>query len=89
MEITLIPIIEKMQQRAKTCETASKDATEESLTGEASLRAKNEHDASAWMIKSKVWQEAEALVREWAEPPKLLSDESGLAGSARLSPFKP
>ena len=63
METTLTPIIEAMQQRAKTCETASKDATEESLTGEASLREKNEHDASEWMVKAKVWQEAEAVVR--------------------------
>lgn len=59
----LTPIIEALQQHAKTCETASADATEESLTGEASLREKNERDAMVWLIKSQVWQEAVEVVR--------------------------
>ena len=72
MPTSLTQILEAMQQHAKTCETASKDATEESLTGEASLREKNEQAASEWMLKSKVWLEAEAVVRGIVEPPKLI-----------------
>ena len=66
----LTGLFEAMQQRARTCETASHDATEESLTGEASLREKNEQDAKAWMIKSQVWLEAAEVVRGFLEPAK-------------------
>lgn len=63
----LSQIIEALQQHAQTCETASEDATEESLTGEASLREKNVEDARVWMIKSRVWLEAVAVVRGLVE----------------------
>ena len=63
MQTPLTQIIEEMQQRAKTCETASQDATQEALTGESSAKEKNTQDASEWMIKSKVWLETEAVVR--------------------------
>ena len=56
-------LIEALQQHAKTCETASQDSTEESLTGEASLREKNEQDARMWRTKAQVWQEAVEVAR--------------------------
>ena len=59
----LSQLIEEIQQHAKTCETAAHDCTEESLTGEASLKDKNTQDARDWMMKSQVWLEAEAVVR--------------------------
>jgi hypothetical protein len=63
MQTPLTQIIEEMQQRAKTCETAAQDATQEALTGESNAREKHTQDASEWTIKSKVWLEAEAVVR--------------------------
>lgn len=62
-QMDLSGMIAAMQQHAKTCETASADATEESLTGEACLREKNDRDAKVWLIKSQVWQEAVEVVR--------------------------
>ena len=59
----LTKIIEEMQQHAKTCETVAQDATEEALTGASCDKDKNAQDAKEWMIKSKVWLEAEAVVR--------------------------
>ena len=63
METRLTQIIEEMQQHAKTCETAAEDMNQEALTGESCAKEKNTRDAKEWMIKSKVWLEAEALVR--------------------------
>lgn len=54
---------EVMQQQAKICETIAEDKTQEALTGEASEKEKNEQDAREWMVKSKVWVKAEAIVR--------------------------
>jgi len=62
MKTQLTKIIEEMQQRARTCETASADSTEEALTGESSGKDKNTQDAKEWLIRSKVWIEAEAIV---------------------------
>ena len=61
----LIQLLEEIQQHARTCETAAHDCTEESLTGEASQKDKNMQDAKDWMMKSQVWQEAEAVVRSF------------------------
>ena len=72
MQNQLIEIIEAMQQHAKTCETVAQDKTEEALTGESSEKEKNTQDAIEWMIRSKVWLEAEAVVRGIAEPPPQL-----------------
>jgi hypothetical protein len=56
-------IVEQMQQHAKTCETAAQDSNQEALTGESNAKEKNTQDANEWMIRSKVWLEAEAIVR--------------------------
>jgi hypothetical protein len=64
MQTQLTKIIEEMQQRARTCETAALDSNEEALTGESSGKDKNTQDAKEWMIRSKVWIEAEAIVAE-------------------------
>jgi hypothetical protein len=54
---------EEMQRQAKICETIAQDKKEEALTGDASEREMNEQDAKEWMVKSKVWLKAEAIVR--------------------------
>jgi len=56
-------ISEAMQQKAKVCETIAEDKTQESLTGEPQEKEQNEQDAKVWREKSKVWTEAEAIVR--------------------------
>lgn len=56
-------ISEAMRQKAKVCETIAQDKTQESLTGESSEKAVNEEAAKAWLEKSRVWAEAEAMVR--------------------------
>lgn len=65
----LTKIIEEMHQRAKVCETAAQDSTEQALTGESCEKEKHTQDAKDWTIKSKFWLEAEAVVRAMAEPP--------------------
>src|SRR5215211_4683069 len=64
MQTELTKIIEEIQQRARTCETAAQDANEQALTGELNAREKNTQNANEWTIKSKIWLEAEVLVRE-------------------------
>ena len=59
----LTSILEALQQHARTCETAAQDSSQEALTGESSDREKNTENAKLWLIKSKVWIEAEAVVR--------------------------
>ena len=61
----LIKLIEAMQHHAKTCETAAQDSTQEALTGESHDKDKNTQDAKEWMMKSQVWLEAEAVVRQF------------------------
>ena len=63
MRTRLTKIIEEMQRQAKICETVAQDTTEEALTGASSDKEKNAQDAKEWTIKSKVWLEAEAVVR--------------------------
>ncbi len=63
MQTELTKIIEEMQRQAKLCETVAQDATEESLTGASSDKEKNAQEAKEWMMKSKIWLEAEAVVR--------------------------
>ena len=58
-----------MQQKAKVCETIAQDKTQESLTGESSEKAVNEEAAKAWREKSRVWAEAEAMVRAGSTDP--------------------
>jgi hypothetical protein len=65
MQTQLIKLIDEMQQRAKTCETAAQDETQEALTGESNASDLHKQHASEWSIKSKVWLEAEAVVREF------------------------
>lgn len=56
-------ISEVLKQKAKVCETIAEDKTQESLTGDSADREQNEQEAKAWREKSKVWEEAEAIVR--------------------------
>lgn len=71
METLLTKIIEELQRRAKVCETAANDSAEEALTGESCEKEKNAQLARDWMIRSKVWLEAENAVREMIETPTL------------------
>ena len=72
MQTEMTQIIDELQQRARTCETAARDATEEALTGESNARERKTQDAAEWTIKSKVWLEAEAVVRGIVEPTESL-----------------
>jgi hypothetical protein len=63
MQTQLTKIIDEMQRQAKVCETVAHDAAEESLTGASSEKEKNAQEAKEWMMKSKIWVEAEAVVR--------------------------
>jgi hypothetical protein len=63
MQTQLTKLIEEMQHRAKTCEAAAQDETEEALTGESNASELHKQHASEWLIKSKVWQEAEEVAR--------------------------
>jgi len=56
-------VSEVLQQKAKVCETIAEDKTEKSLTGESHEKEMNEQEAKIWREKSKVWTEAEAIVR--------------------------
>lgn len=58
-----------MQQKAKVCETVAEDKLQESLTGEPHEKELNELDAKVWREKSKVWAEAEAIVRAGTPDP--------------------
>ena len=63
-------VSEELKQKAKVCETIARDKTQESLTGASSEKEQNEQEAKVWREKSKVWQEAEAIVRaDPARPP--------------------
>ena len=52
-----------MQQKAKVCETIAQDRTQESLTGASNEKVMNEQEAKVWSEKSRIWTEAEAMVR--------------------------
>lgn len=56
-------VSEELKQKAKVCETIAEDKTQESLTGEPHQKEMNEQEAKVWREKSKVWLEAEAIVR--------------------------
>lgn len=58
-------IIAELQRQAKRCETIAQDKTQESLTGASSDKEKNELEAKEWLVKSKVWLEAEVVVRRF------------------------
>lgn len=63
MQTQLNKIIEELQRNAKVCETVAQDKTEEALTAESVDSETNAQEAKEWTIKSKVWLEAEAVVR--------------------------
>lgn len=69
MQTLLTQIIEEMQRQAKVCETVAQDKTQEALTGASADSEKNTLEAKEWMVKSKVWLEAEEFVRRLVEPP--------------------
>jgi len=68
MQTQLAKVIEELQRQAKVCETVAQDKTEEALTGASTDKEKNEQEAREWMAKSKVWIEAEAVVRGFLQP---------------------
>ena len=68
ISIQLAQIIDELQRQAKVCETVAHDAAEQSLTGASSEKEKNAQEAKEWMMKSKVWLEAEAVVRGFMSP---------------------
>jgi hypothetical protein len=63
MQNELTKITEELQHKAVVCETIARDKTEEALTGASCEKELNEQDAKAWRLKSRVWSEAEAIVR--------------------------
>jgi len=69
MQTQLTDIIEELQRNAKVCETVAQDKTQEALTAESCDTEKNMQEAKEWTIKSKVWLEAEAVVRGFLPPP--------------------
>jgi hypothetical protein len=69
MHTRLANIVEVFQKRAKVCATAAEDAAQEALTGDACNKAAKTQDAQDWLIRSKVWLEAEEIVREQAFNP--------------------
>ena len=68
MQTLLIQIIEEMQRQAKVCEIVAQDKKQEALTGASADNEKNTLEAAEWMVKSKVWLEAEEYVRGLGEP---------------------
>ena len=56
-------ISEELQRQAKVCATIAEDKTEEALTGASAEKETNQQDAKDWQLKSKVWMEADAIVR--------------------------
>ena len=79
MQTLLTKIIEEMQRQAKVCETVAQDKTQEALTGASADNEKNTLEAKEWMLKAKVWLEAEAVVRAMSEPPPPDVSEPALA----------
>lgn len=67
METPPDKIAEDMKQKAKVCQTIAEDKTQESLTGEPAEKVMNEAEAKAWQEKSRLWAEAEAMVRTHAK----------------------
>ena len=53
---------EALEQKAKVCATVAEDITEESLTGEACEKEKNEAEAKVWQQKSEGLLKAAAMV---------------------------
>jgi hypothetical protein len=62
-------ISKELQREATLCETIAEDKTQESLTGASCEKQMNEQAAREWRLKSKVWQEAEAIVRSGTTGP--------------------
>ena len=69
MHTRLANIVEALHSRAKVCATAAEDATQAALTGDACNKEAKTQDAREWLIRSKVWLEAEEIVREQAFNP--------------------
>jgi hypothetical protein len=68
MQADLAPIIAELQRQAKVCETVAQDVAEEALTGASCDREQHTREARDWVLRSKVWLEAEAAVRALAVP---------------------
>lgn len=76
MQTDLKKISAAMQRKAKVCETIAQDKTQEALTGESKDKELNEQEAKGWREKSKVWQEAEAIVHDNSTGPPSSTDKN-------------
>ena len=68
MDNSIAKLIEEIQRQAEVCETVAKDKNQESLTGEASDKEKNEAESKEWLVKAGVWREVEIIARRLADP---------------------
>ena len=68
MDNPIAKLIEEIQHQAEVCETVAKDKNQESLTGEASEKEKNEAESKEWLVKAGVWREVEIIARRLADP---------------------
>ncbi len=84
MQADLAAILAELQRQAKVCETVAQDVAEEALTGASCDKDKHTQEARDWVIKSKVWLEAEAVVRALAVPATSVGREAVLPPPALL-----
>lgn len=75
MHADLAPIIAELQRRAKVCETVAEDVAQEALTGASCDREQHTQEARDWVIRAKVWQEAEAVVQALGVPATSMGGE--------------
>jgi hypothetical protein len=68
MENTLSKLVEEIGGQALVCETVAHDLNEQSLTGESRLSEKYQTESRDWLLKAKVWREAELLARKFVDP---------------------
>lgn len=85
MQTRLSRLIEELQRQAKVCETVAQDKTQESLTAESCDSERNAQEAKDWLLKSKVWLEAEAVVRTFDEPVAPVTCSTDRPGHWRMS----
>ena len=84
MQADLTPILAELQRQAKVCETVAQDVAEEALTGASCDREQHTREAREWALRSKVWLEAEAVVRALAVPVSSVGREAVLPVPALL-----
>lgn len=90
MQTQLAKIIEELRRNATVCETVARDKAEEARTAESCDTERNTQEAKEWMIKSKVWQEAEVVVRGLLPLPMRTDGEPVLpSGEPVPAPLRP